>query len=366
MTMRVLARVGAKELRVALQRASGVIERRTTVPVLGMARIDFRNRNMMVRGTDLDIEVGTKLEISEKAMRSVMVPPRPLLRMIGGADKAGEHRMNEADKILEGECDGMVAAIQMRIQPGDYPEMKGATSRDTEEEPTLAASQGEIATMLDRVMHAISTQETRYYLNGIFLHTIEGQICAVATDGHRLARYLSPVAGNTPPVIVPRKVVGVLCSMLSPAGNGPVRAWVSSETSHWRCDNWFVVAKNIDGRYPSYDRVIPSPSDEIEVSISRSAVNRLPPTGGGEERAVTIDPAEGTMATHDAYGMEGVTFTAPVQKGKGRRFGLNLRYLRSIFQGGQSVTIMGRGPGDPLRVLTDDPRLIQVLMPMRI
>ena len=142
-----------------------------------------------------------------------------------------------------------------------------------------------LAELIDRTRFAISTEETRYYLNGIFLHVSDEDqpvLKAAATDGHRLARYTLPQpdgAAGMPDVIVPRKAVAELRKLLEESLDGNVEIDLSASKVRFTLGGEggvVLTSKLIDGTFPDYSRVIPTGNDKLLKLDPR----RLLPRGG--------------------------------------------------------------------------------------
>jgi DNA polymerase III sliding clamp (beta) subunit (PCNA family) len=151
-------------------------------------------------------------------------------------------------------------------------------------------------------------------------------------------------------------------------GNGELRILADKSDGakfHIEAQNWSVSFKTIDGTYPAYNRVIPEFEAKATATISASAVRRLPRFGDHSSEAVAIDTAASAMTMKNAS--HEFEVTVPVQaKGGGIRIGFNARYLRMFAAQSQVMRFDLNSPSDPARVLDDDPRLLRVVMPMRV
>jgi DNA polymerase-3 subunit beta len=239
----------------------------------------------------------------------------------------------------------------------------------------------EDATMLlGTVEHAISTEETRYYLNGIYLHTADGRLRAVTTDGHRLAMQkigLPQGAETMPGIIIPRPTVADLLAILQP--DQAVYVKLSDTRVTFECGPFKLVSKLIDGAYPEYERVIPSEKHcEHTVTLDRDSFAAAIKAGQaiGRDRSrpvkVTACATEGTVIVSAADPESGSYTSDPVSLPYGCSVdiavGYQSRYLLDIIGAMQgSVMFQWSDSNSPCRILdTENPDALFVLMPMRI
>src|SRR6202035_526538 len=185
------------------------------------------------------------------------------------------------------------------LPPEDYPLMAGG---ELPHGFTLQAT--ELKTLIDRTRFAISTEETRYYLNGIFLHSTTSSdnpvLRAVATDGHRLARVeimLPEGAAGMPGVIVPRKTVTELRKLIDETEQ-EIGVALSETKIRFTFGDAVLTSKLIDGTFPDYDRVIPTNNDktlEVECKPFAEAVDRVSTISTEKSRAVKLTIENGSL-----------------------------------------------------------------------
>ena len=190
----------------ALNHVQSVVERRNTIPILSNVKIDANEKNISLIATDLD------LEIIEAINANVLKP---------GSTTVSAHTLYDiVRKIPEG------SLIDMELNNNDQMEIRSGQSNfdlpslPDEDFPEMSSGEmpcgftidtTDLARLIDKTRFAISTEETRYYLNGIFLHSVDNELRSVATDGHRLACIksdLPPGAEDMPSIIIPRKTIG--------------------------------------------------------------------------------------------------------------------------------------------------------------
>jgi DNA polymerase-3 subunit beta len=238
----------------------------------------------------------------------------------------------------------------------------------------------DLRTLIDRTRFAISTEETRYYLNGIYLHAAKsGEIPvlrAVATDGHRLARVELPLpdgADGMPGVIVPRKTVQEVRRLLDEV-EGTVSVALSDVKIRFDLGDCVLTSKLIDGTFPDYDRVIPVANDkllEVPCKLFAEAVDRVSTISTEKSRAVKLSLDSGTLVL-SATSPENGTASEEIEVGYASapiEIGFNSKYLLDITQQieGEGAQFSLADAGSPT-ILRDsgDHSALYVLMPMRV
>ena len=320
----------------SLGHVQSVVERRNTIPILSNVLIEAdASGQLKLMATDLD------LQVVETIAAKVETP---------GTTTVSAHTLFEiARKLPEGAEVSLAAAEgKMQVKAGrsnfnlptlprdDFPVIAEGDLPTSFELPVA-----ELIQIIDKTRFAISTEETRYYLNGIYLHAAKDAkpavMRAVATDGHRLARYeleLPDGAADMPGVIVPRKTVGELRKLLDDA-DGAIDISLSDTKIQFGFNGVELTSKLIDGNFPPYERVIPSGNDKslaLEAKEFAQSVDRVSTISADKTRAVklnlskdkvtlsVVNPESGT-ATEEV----GATYSAG-----GLEIGFNARYLLDI------------------------------------
>ncbi|MHA1599994.1 MAG: DNA polymerase III subunit beta, partial [Alphaproteobacteria bacterium] len=257
----------------------------------------------------------------------------------------------------------------------DFPTM-GAV--DLPHEFSMASA--DLRNLIDRTRFAISTEETRYYLNGIYMHATEtdGVPClrAVATDGHRLARFEMPLpegASGLPGVIIPRKAVVELRKLIEETED-PISLSLSDTKVRFAFGPAVLTSKLIDGTFPDYQRVIPEGNDkvvEVDCRVFAQAVDRVSTISSEKSRAVKLVIENGGI-TLSASSPENGTATEEIEisyNGPSVEIGFNSRYLLDIAQQieGESAEITLADAASPT-IIRDraDSSALYVIMPMRV
>lgn len=351
-------RIASGELRKALAFAASVTERRNTIPVLGMVLIEIDRPFGRVTGTDLDMEASASFEIADTGKPfSFLISPR----LLGDVIRFAENliTISKADDILTIKADDMEVQVLSLLPVEDWPAVQGHADQY---QPT-GISEARLDKAMRAVATSISTEETRYYLNGAYFHDAgDGVLTIVSTDGHRLTKYETEHPWpEQRKLIVPRKTCHTLMTRLTSGGNKSVEIATAENRISFRGDGWQIRSKCIDGTFPDYNRAIPAPSDKISFALTDAALRRFPRTGE-RSRAIKIDPDAGKMSVIHP---DGITATMPIS-GRGQAVGFNIEYLKTFAALSGTIRISGASKDDPFRVLSEDPRLVQFLMPMRV
>jgi DNA polymerase-3 subunit beta len=364
------------ELLRALGHVTSVVERRTTIPILSNVLIRASGQTLELKATDLEREVIEEARAEVGAPGAVTVPAHMLhdiVRKLPEGSQVELRRDAEKDRLTL--AAGQARFALQTLGAEDFPDLNAGELGHTFE---IAA--GDLKRLLDKTRFAISTEETRYYLNGIYLHTAESNkkpmLRAVATDGHRLAQAELPLpkgADGMPGVIIPRKTVHELHRLIE-ASSDTVTVGVSPAKVRFEIGTVTLTSKLIDGTFPDYGRVIPQGNDkELKVSNAEfmSAVDRVSTIASERGRAVklnigrdklvlSVNNPEGGSATEELP----VAYTAaPLE------IGFNARYLLDIASQleGEEARFLLADPGSPTMIKDGgDDTALYVLMPMRV
>ncbi|SRR5690606_25174726 len=364
------------ELLRALTHVTSVVERRTTIPILSNLLLKASGSQLEFKATDLEREVIEHVAAEITTPGAVTVPAHMLHDIVRKLPDGAEVEMQrdpERERLTL--YSGRAQFALQTLPAEDFPDLAAG---EMSHEFTIAAQ--DLKKLLDKTRFAISTEETRYYLNGVYLHPAAGKdgptLRAVATDGHRLAQVELPCpagAEGMPGVIIPRKTVHELHRLLEDS-EAEVRVGVSTSKVRFEIGPVTITSKLIDGTFPDYARVIPRNNDKVlKVSNSQftSAVDRVSTIASERGRAVKLNLAddrmilsvnnpEGGSATEEL----GVSYSAaPLE------IGFNARYLLDIAAQLESDNAVFKlaDPGSPTLVTdNDDDSALYVLMPMRV
>lgn len=353
-----------------------VVERRTTIPILSNVLIAADMAGLRLKATDLDIEVVETI-VADVAMEgSTTVPAHTLYDIVRKLADGAQVSLEASGENGQMELRSGRSRFKLQSLPeSDYPDI---TAGDMPHRFTLAA--GDLKRLIDKTQFAISTEETRYYLNGIYLHTIDvdgkSLLRAVATDGHRLARVETAApqgASGMPGVIVPRKAVAEIQKLLE-GSEAEVSVELSSTKIRVAVGQVVLTSKLIDGTFPDYQRVIPSGNDKyltVDRAEFASSVDRVSTISSERSRAVKLSVGEGRltlMVTNPDSGSateeNEVSYdAAPLD------IGFNARYLLDITGqlDGDTALLKLADAGSPTIIQDrEGSSALYVLMPMRV
>jgi DNA polymerase III subunit beta len=238
-------------------------------------------------------------------------------------------------------------------------------------------------TGLAGVAHAISREETRYYLNGVYLHfrstEMQGTrgLCVTATDGHRLAHRSIPclVPTGLPGVIVPHKTVLLLLKQLGKKPQGQVKVTLDLTRIRFSHGETVITSKLIDGTFPDYERVVPRNLFNV-VTIDRKGfaamVKQVAAMSAEKSRAVKLEFEAGKITATVSCpenGTSSASMAAAMPDGYAMTTGYNSTYLLQMCEAmtGETFEMVASDYGSPARVTCPaDPRGIHVVMPMRV
>lgn len=272
-----------------LSHVQSVVERRNTIPILSNLMLKAEDNRLSLTATDLDIEAIESLDAKVESAGAVTAPAQTLYEIVRKLPDGSEVQLNlntEDGRLTV--SSGRSRFALATLPSSDYPVMASS-----EYGHNFEITAGQLARLFEKTRFAISTEETRYYLNGVYLHVIEDKLRAVATDGHRLARIDMPLpngAADMPGVIVPRKTVAELGKMLED-GDAVAQVSVSEAKIRIACGRMVLTSKVIDGQFPDYTRVIPEGNDKtltVDAKMFAAAVDRVSTVSSEKSRAVKL------------------------------------------------------------------------------
>jgi DNA polymerase-3 subunit beta len=360
----------------AVGQAQSVVERRNTIPILANVLIEAEGDTVSFRATDLDIEVVDKAPAVVERAGATTVSATTLHEIVrklpdGALVQLTDDSATGRLTVEAGRSNFSLATLPKE----DFPVM--ATS---EYEANFSAHAPVLRRLFDKSKFAISTEETRYYLNGVYMHVADAEggksLRCVATDGHRLARIdadLPPEAANMPGVIVPRKTVAELRKLLDD-DDMQIAVSVSETKIRFATPDITLTSKVIDGTFPDYTRVIPQGNTrklEVDASEFAKAVDRVATVSSERSRAVKLVLEEDRLTLSvNAPDAGAAEEELAVAYGDERlEIGFNAKYLLEI--AGQvdreNAVFMFNSAGDPTLMREgNDLSAVYVVMPMRV
>ncbi|SLN13971.1 DNA polymerase III subunit beta [Aquimixticola soesokkakensis] len=360
----------------AVGQAQSVVERRNTIPILANVLIEAEGNTVSFRATDLDIEVVDKVPAMVERAGATTVSAVTLHEIV--------RKLPDGALVVLSE-DG--AAGRLTVEAGrsvfnlatlpkeDFPVMASA-----EYASNFAVPAPVLRRLFDKSKFAISTEETRYYLNGVYMHIADGDggkmLRCVATDGHRLARIdaaLPDGALEMPGVIVPRKTVGELRKLLDD-DDMTIAVSVSETKIRFATPNLNLTSKVIDGTFPDYTRVIPMGNTrklEVDASEFAKAVDRVATVSSERSRAVklVLDEDKLTLSVNAPDSGAAVEELAVAYGDEHLEIGFNAKYLLEIASqvDRENAVFLFNSAGDPTLMREgNDTSAVYVVMPMRV
>jgi DNA polymerase-3 subunit beta len=363
----------AKLLR-SLSHVQSVVERRNTIPILSNVLIEATSEGTLrLMATDLDLQIVEVVSAAIEQPGAITVSAHTLFDIARKLPEGSQVQLSAADgKMLV--IAGRARFNLQTLPKDDFPMIAEGELPTKFELPAETLKQ-----LIDKTRFAISTEETRYYLNGIFFHVQdEGTpvLKAAATDGHRLARVTigrPDGAEGMPDIIIPRKCVGELRKLLDEV-DGSVDISLSSTKIRFGLGTAILTSKLIDGTFPDYNRVIPTGNDKllkIDPKSFMEGVDRVATIASEKTRAVkmALDKDKITLSVTSPENGTAAEEVSGDYGSAGFEIGFNARYL---------LDILGQIDGDMVEVHLADaaaPTLIRendkaaalyVLMPMRV
>ncbi|WP_371038877.1 DNA polymerase III subunit beta [Rhodosalinus sp. FB01] len=359
----------------AVSQAQSVVERRNTIPILGNVLIEAEGDEAKFRATDLDIEVVDRAAAQVQRPGATTVSAVTLHEIVRKLPDGA--LVTLSDDGASGRLE--VEAGRSRFSLATLPKEDFPVMASSEYTANFAAPAPVLRRLFDKSKFAISTEETRYYLNGVYMHVAEGEdgpvLRCVATDGHRLARIDAPLpdgAEETPGVIVPRKTGGELRKLLD--DDAEIAVSVSETQVRFATPDITLTSKVIDGTFPDYARVIPQGNTrrlEVDAAEFAQAVDRVATVSSERSRAVKLQLDEDRLVLSvNAPDSGAAEEELSVAYGDERlEIGFNAKYLLEIASqvDRENAVFMFNSSGDPTLMREgDDSSAIYVVMPMRV
>jgi len=360
----------------AVGQAQSVVERRNTIPILANVLIEAEGDQVSFRATDLDIEVvdqaPAKIERAGATTVNAVTLHEIVRKLPDGAlvtltDDSAAGRLS----VDAGRSNFSLATLPRE----DFPVMASS-----EYEVNFAASSPTLRRLFDKSKFAISTEETRYYLNGVYLHVADSNgsqvLRCVATDGHRLARIDADIpagAESLPGIIVPRKTVGELRKLLDD-DETEIAVSVSETKVRFAAPGITLTSKVIDGTFPDYTRVIPAGNTrrlEVDAAEFARAVDRVATVSSERSRAVKLSLDEDRLVLSVNAPDSGAAEEelAVAYADDALEIGFNAKYLLEIASqvDRENAVFLFNSSGDPTLMREgNDESAVYVVMQMRV
>ncbi|PQJ95936.1 DNA polymerase III subunit beta [Chromatium okenii] len=268
--------VSRETLLPALGKVIGVVERRQTMPILSNLHLVANDDRVMLTATDLEVEVKTSFPVELKQSGEVTIPAKKLVDICRSLGEGTEIHFQMSDERCT------VKAERSRFTLGLLPASEFPLMDTVQDGFQLSITESVFKRLLDKTAFAMAQQDVRYYLNGLLLEFRESTLTAVATDGHRLAKFQSSVdvgISELRQIIVPSKTISELRRQLN-YSDDVITMSLGEKSIHIVMGNLTMTSKLVDGRYPEYERVIPHTlsrqaslkKDELKRALSRTAI----------------------------------------------------------------------------------------------
>ncbi len=327
----------------ALGHVQSVVERRNTIPILSNVLIEAKDDgSLRLMATDLDLQVDESVAAQVDQAGATTVPAHTFFDIV--------RKLPEGSQVELAASDGKMQVVAGRarfnlstLPRDDFPVIAEGELPTRFELPAATLRQ-----IIDKTRFAISSEETRYYLMGIFLHVADDKLKAAATDGHRLARITLPRpdgAEGMPDIIIPKKCVGELRKLLDEV-EGTAEVSLSPTKVRFGLGSAVLTSKLIDGTFPDYNRVIPTGNDKLlklDPKSFAAGVDRVATIASEKTRAVKMS-VDRDKVTLSVTSPESGTATEEIAADYGSdniEIGFNARYL---------MDILGQIEGDSVEV----------------
>lgn len=346
-----------------LSKAVSLVEKRNTVPILGNVLLSTDDGSLTCTATDLDASVTATTEATVTTHGATTVNAALFAAVVNKLPKGKLVTLSEANGKLT-VTSGSATFDFATLPAEDFPELAGS-----EYDAEFTASGDEFKRLFDLSAFCQSTEEVRYYINGVYLHTHDGMARAVATDGHRLARIDSAIGAEFPGVIVPRKIVGELRKLDA----DDVTVQISETKLRVTSGDVVLTSKVIDGTFPAYDRVIPTGNNNVVTANAddmKAASDLVALMSSERTKAVRMSFSGGEckLEVAGADSNKGCEVVAVQQDGDDLVIGFNARYMADSLAHITTDNVVMRFSGgmNPCIIQPDgDDSVLYVVMPVR-
>ncbi len=353
-----------------LQAVSGIVERRHTLPILANVLLEQKESGLHVTATDLEMQITAVADIPGKDGQATTVAARKLQDLLRALPDGSMLNVEAAGNKMTVRAGRSRFNLQT-MAAGDYPRI----SLGTEQLQTLSLPQKNLRGLFALAEFAMAQQDIRYYLNGMLLVVDQASLQAVATDGHRLSWASLAVPGSytRQEVILPRKTVLELGKLLADSEE-PVTLDILANQVRFRFGNVELVSKVVDGKFPDYNRVIPSGYTKL-LELDRlellSALQRAAILSNEKFRGVRVVLSDGELKIicTNAEQEEAEEVLEVPYKGESLDIGFNITYLLDVLQNLDSERVrlgFGDANSSALVSMPDRDDYKYVVMPMRI
>jgi len=353
-----------------LQVVSGAVERRHTLPILSNVLIRVTANELSMTGTDLEVELVSKVSLEHATPGEVTVPAKKLLDIVRTLPEGSDVKLEADGNKVVLRC-GRSKFTLSSLPASEFPDID-----EWHAEVAFEIARGDLKHLMERTHFSMANQDVRYYLNGMLFEVNDAQLRTVATDGHRLAMagmQLEQSGLAQRQVIVPRKGVSELMRLLEQDAQ-LIQVEIGQNHLRVRSEGMVFTTKLLDGRFPDYRRVLPQGGDKIVVAdrdVLRSACVRASILSNEKFRGVRLNLASGDLAlTANNPEQEQAEESIEVDyQGEPLEIGFNVTYVLDVLnsiQGDQVKFSLSDSNSSALVEDNADDSALYVVMPMRL
>ncbi|MCZ2152566.1 MAG: DNA polymerase III subunit beta [Bryobacterales bacterium] len=354
----------------------GVIEKKTTIPILANLLIEAANGQIQLTATDLELGIQSSCSATVTTPGSGTVPAKRLLdfvRLLPDEDIKVKFLENNWVSITCGRSRTRIAGLSRE----SYPELPAAPAE------MLTLQCEPLKQMVTRTMFAISTEESRFTLNGALMVLDTGSMKMVATDGHRLAHVMisSPVEGlsERQSALLPRKAMTELLKLVDAAGDDAQVLFAANDNHlFFRTGDRLLITRKLTGSFPDYERVLPKDQTYRVVLLKddlRAGLERVAQFSDERSRAIKLQFAENELKMYSSISNTGETeeSIAVEYDGAAADIGFNAQYILEFLRAVQDEHVsfcfrdaQSAAEFQPGAAREDAPSYRYVVMPMRV
>jgi DNA polymerase-3 subunit beta len=354
----------------AITRLQSLVEKRNTIPILSNVKLDANDKALTLTVTDMDLVASEQVDANIASQGALTVPALTLYDIVRKLPEGSQVALKADSSSRLNVTAGSSNFTLSYLPAEDFPVM---SEGELTHKFTLASK--DFLRLIDKTKFAMSNEETRYYLNGVYFHLSNGKLRAVATDGHRLASVQNDApqgSAGMPGIIIPRKAVNEIGKLLE--NQNEVSVALSETKIKINAGRVELLSKVVDGTFPDYSRVIPENNSKmvtVSSALFNEAVDRVSTIAADKTRAVKVKFEKGNMNL-TSQGIEGTSAKESIAceySAEPLEVGFNSRYVLEMMTQIKSdkLNIALDNPNSPA-LITDatDPSVVFIIMPMRV
>ena len=359
----------------SLSHVQNIVEKKNTIPILSNILISTNANNITLCATDMDVVISELVNCKVIEEGSVTTPAHTLYEIVRKIQEGSDIELisNDGNKlsVRSGKSKFSLACLPK----DDFPKIDEIKLEDE-----FVIKNEVLKNIIDKTKFAISNEETRYYLNGLYFHSVtindEKKLRAVSTDGHRLAKFeakLPEGVNNIPGVIIPKKTIGEVRKLLDEF-NEDIKISLNENKIVFYFKNIVLSSKLIDGSFPDYEKVIPQNNDKtflVDTNLIYGAVDRVSTVSDEKSRSVKLVIFNNlvSLSSNSAETGSGAEDLIIEYQGEKIEIGYNAKYLMEIINqvNGDKITFQLLDSSSPSIIKdSNDKNTLYILMPMRV